>query len=129
MKIYLLNYKSYILSRGTQILPLFLLAPCFYCFYYPCFYRFIESLFLSFYRLPAFIDIIFIVFIILAIGQIFSPMVSIEWKESAPPLTFKFFKVKSHVTFGAIAQLGERYVRNVEVEGSTPFCSTSILIL
>lgn len=41
-----------------------------------------------------------------------------------PPLTFKFFKVKSFVTFGAIAQLGERYVRNVEVEGSTPFCST-----
>ena len=28
--------------------------------------------------------------------------------------------------FGAVAQLGERCVRNAEVEGSTPFRSTSI---
>ena len=27
-------------------------------------------------------------------------------------------------TVGAVAQLGEHYVRNVGVEGSNPFCST-----
>ncbi len=26
--------------------------------------------------------------------------------------------------YGAVAQLGERHVRNVQVEGSSPFCST-----
>jgi hypothetical protein len=26
--------------------------------------------------------------------------------------------------FGAVAQLGERHVRNVQAEGSSPFCST-----
>jgi hypothetical protein len=30
---------------------------------------------------------------------------------------------------GAVAQLGERYVRNVEVRGSIPLCSTSPSIL
>lgn len=28
--------------------------------------------------------------------------------------------------YGAVAQLGERYVRNVEVVGSIPICSTKI---
>lgn len=28
--------------------------------------------------------------------------------------------------FGAVAQLGERYIRIVEVEGSNPFCSTNM---
>ena len=32
--------------------------------------------------------------------------------------------LKSKLTLGAVAQLGERCVRNAEVEGSTPFRST-----
>ena len=31
--------------------------------------------------------------------------------------------------FGAVAQLGERYVRNVQVGGSSPLCSTIKAVL
>ena len=31
---------------------------------------------------------------------------------------------RAHFSSGAVAQLGERRVRNAEVEGSIPFCST-----
>src|SRR4030095_2763492 len=31
---------------------------------------------------------------------------------------------RAHFSDGAVAQLGERRVRNAEVEGSIPFCST-----
>ena len=34
------------------------------------------------------------------------------------------FAAKAAEQFGAVAQLGERCVRNAEVEGSTPFRST-----
>ena len=40
---------------------------------------------------------------------------------------YRFFPTPAivEIPFGAVAQLGERCVRNAEVEGSTPFRSTS----
>ena len=33
------------------------------------------------------------------------------------------------MVYGAVAQLGERYVRNVQVGGSIPLCSTRLAVL
>ena len=33
-----------------------------------------------------------------------------------------------HVHHGAVAQLGERFVRNEEVRGSSPLCSTTFIV-
>ncbi len=38
------------------------------------------------------------------------------------------FPVTCHLVFGRVAQLGERGVRNAEVEGSNPFASTICLL-
>ncbi len=35
--------------------------------------------------------------------------------------------MNAYLTSGAVAQLGERYVRNVEAVGSIPICSTLFL--
>ena len=37
--------------------------------------------------------------------------------------------LKYRIHFGAVAQLGERYVRNVQVGGSIPLCSTGEAVL
>ena len=43
-----------------------------------------------------------------------------------PPLdTVRRERVSSRLAFGAVAQLEERRVRNAEVRGSSPLCSTS----
>jgi hypothetical protein len=42
-----------------------------------------------------------------------------------PPVVYRYRLLYLERLFGAVAQLGERCVRNAEVEGSTPFRSTS----
>ena len=50
-------------------------------------------------------------------GKYFTGMVRSLWKSFNKTPKFDYI-------FGAVAQLGERSVRNAEVEGSTPFGST-----
>ena len=41
-----------------------------------------------------------------------------------PPGPFALVRPSFHESFGAVAQLGERQNRNLEVGGSIPLCST-----
>lgn len=50
---------------------------------------------------------------------------SYGFSPSVPHLQFRPDRRTFVNAIGAVAQLGERYIRIVEVEGSTPFCSTT----